>query len=730
MAKFLAYGAASFLIFALMITASQAAVEGADTAAGGGSDSDLQVREITVTARKYEEKLQDVPDAVTAFTAATIDNAGIQSVGDFAALVPNLVFQDGSGFRTGQINLSMRGIGNGQGGWPSVSYLVDGVPADSTDTIQTGSLQDIERIEVLRGPQSALYGFNAIAGAINVITKAPTNDFHTDVRALYGNGDDRQLGGTISGALIPDKVLFRFNADYRDDDGLIRSGSNGIDLDSKLQKQARLTLLLRPVDSLQIDIHGSFDEEHNGAVYEDKLPNASYIDDFNPIYNARRAFPGFDDRQLSQVSVRVQWDAGPFSLVSVSSYSHTDQSLYSSSCYDDPNDPAVPAPDGGAQCLLGEAYGRKATAGQAEDEFYNSLDNLRTETQDLRLQSNPGGPIEWIVGGSVLHRNALDGFDDGDSFLNAPNETLYPDWDVRTDNWWGVYGQLTWKATDRLELAFSGRYDDERYANTAYTNRDVNVVVPVLSVNGTPEDTQYEKGDAFQPKGQISYHFDQDIMGYVTVSRGFRAGYFEDGSFNLPEHTTNYEIGLKTELLDRRLVMNAAVFHIDYSDQQFYAFINMPPYVVPDTIPKTGINGFEYESTAVVSRFVTFGLGLGYLDATVSDGTASPVSPRFDGNATMDATYPVYADWKARLHIDDRYNSSQYLATDDQQPIGAKNFVNLRAGLQNDRWEIMGFAHNLTDRRTATMEGATFAGGYVRYDNEPRSYGVEVKAHF
>jgi iron complex outermembrane recepter protein len=225
-------------------------------------------------------------------------------------------------------------------------------------------------------------------------------------------------------------------------------------------------------------------------------------------------------------------------------------------------------------------------------------------------------------------------------------------------------------------------------------------------------------------------------MGYVTVSRGFRAGFYEDGSFNLPEHTTNYELGLKTELLDRRLVMNSAVFHIDYSDQQSFTLLSVPPYVVPNTIPKTSINGFEYESTAVVSRFITFGVGLGYLDATVSDGngSASPASPRFDSNATLDATYPVFADWNARLHIDDRYNSSQYLYYQvnggNSQRIGAKNFVNLRAGLQNDRWEIMGFAHNLTDRRTATMEGATFAGGYVRYDNEPRSYGVEVKAHF
>ncbi len=697
-----------------------------------GPDASLQLEEVVVTARKHAENLQSVPDAVTAFTAATISNAGIEHIADFAALTPNLTLQDGSAFRAGEFNLSMRGIGNGQEGWPSVSYIVDGVPEDSTDSINSGSLEDIERIEVLRGPQSALYGFNAIAGAINVITKAPTNDFSGEVRALYGNGADRQVGGVLSGAIIPDKLLFRLSADYRDDDGLIRSGSNGLDLDFKLQKEARLRLLFTPVDSLKIDLHGSFDLEHNGSTYEDKLPSAAYIDNFSAVYDARRAFPGADDRTLYQVSARVQWDAGPVSLVSVTSYSHIDQQIFSSLCYDDPNDPVLPAPDGGAQCLLGEAYGNAAAPGQASDEFFNSLDNFRTETEDLRLESRTTGPVEWIVGASTLHRIALEGFDAGAMLAPGPTDvTLYPAWNGKTDNWWGVYGQLTWKVTSRLELAAAARYDAERYDNTSYTDRTETTIVQVLSKDGTLVDTQHEKGDAFQPKGQVSYHFTDDIMGYATVSRGFRAGYFNTGAFTLPEHTTNYELGLKSTLLDRRVVMNAAAFHIDYSDQQFSSIIAQFPFRVAVTIPKTKIDGFEYESTAVVSRFVSFGLGIGYLDAKVEDGSRSPAAPRFDASATADFTYPLQLGWKVRLHADDRYNSLQYLETENQQPVGAKNFLNLRAGVQSDRYDIAGFVRNATDRREATLAGsADFAGGYVRYQNEPRSYGVEVKAWF
>jgi iron complex outermembrane receptor protein len=290
---------------------------------------------------------------------------------------------------------------------------------------------------------------------------------------------------------------------------------------------------------------------------------------------------------------------------------------------------------------------------------------------------------------------------------------------------------LTWNVSRQLELTAAARYDDERYDNTTYTDRTQTTVVPVLSKDGTPVDTQRERGSAFQPKGQVSFHFTDDVMGYATVSRGFRAGYFNTGAFTLPEHTTNYELGLKSALLDRRLVANVAAFHIDYSDQQFSSIVAQYPFRLAVTIPKTKIDGVEFESTAIASRFVSFGLGLGYLSAKVADGSNSPAAPRFNANASVDFTCPVFLDWKARLHVDDRYNSLQYLATENQQPVGAKNYVNLRGGVQNERYDIAAFVRNATDERQATFAGSdNFAGGYIRYQNAPRSYGVEVKVMF
>lgn len=691
----------------------------------------MQLEEVTVTARRREESLQHVPDAVTALTATAIESAGIQQFSDFAALTPNLNFQDGRAYRSGFLNVSMRGIGNGQEGYPSVAYVVDGVPAESTDALNSGTLVNIERIEVLRGPQSALYGFNAIAGAINVITKRPENEWAYKARVAYGNGPDRRIAGTAAGAIVPDRALLTIAASYRDDDGRISSASNGIDLDFIRQTQVNARLLLTPTDALQIDIGGSYVKEHNGSTYQAKVPDESYIDNFDSEWDARRGFAGVDDRRLSRVAARVRWETESVVLTSVTSYSDVDQAIASGLCYDDPSDPAIPSPVGGASCLFGPAFGDAAAPGQPIDDFFDSRDDSRTFIQDLRLESAKDGAWTWMIGASYLDREAIVGFDAG-LFL-APDATkllLYPSWNRKEDSWWGVYGQVTWKATDRLELTLAARHDDQDYRNTSYTDHTLSTIIQVPSEDGTLVDTQKEKGSEFQPKGQVSYNFTDDVMAYVTVSRGYRAGYFLSGSFTLPETTTNYEVGLKSTGWNQRIVANVAAFHIDYSHQQFSTVIPEPPFRVAVIIPETRINGIEFETTVLAVEHVTFGLGLGYLDAEVKDGTRAPAAPRFNANGSVDVTLPLSGGWSTLLHADARYNSSQYLATGNTQEIPAKTYLNARIGMQTDHYEVAAFIRNATDERQQAIASASFAGGYLLYQNEPRTYGIEFTASF
>jgi len=703
----------------------------AEENAASGPDDTLKLEQIVVTARRVEENLQNVPDAITVFSEAKLADFGVKTIEDVSNLTPNLSFHSGDAFEPGTFNITMRGVGTASGGWPSVSYTVDGVPQTSTDSMQRGALEDIERIEVLRGPQSALYGFNAIAGAINVITKRPTNDWHFGVDLLYGNGPDRQIGGTVSGAIVPDKLLLRLTAGYRDNDGLLSSPSNGLDLDFRKWKQVQGKLLFMPLDNLTLTLSGNWDKEHDGVTYEDKVPGEAFADDFSSAFNARRAYPGVQNRTLFTTAAHLQWDLDRFSVSGTVAYDHTDAQNDSTLCYDDPNNPLLPGPGGGAQCIISTAFGNSAAPGQVIDETFYEQRYGRIVTSDIRLASRGKSGIDWTVGASTFHRDSTDGSNLAD--ILAPARTyvlIFPSWSVGTDKWWGVYGQAIWHASARIDLTMAARYDDETYEDTQYTDQTLSAIQPAYQ-NGVLVNTQHQTANSFQPKGQLSYHLTDDTMGYLTISRGFRAGFFNFGLYTLPEHTTNYELGVKSTFWDRRVLMNAAAFYIDYSDQQYYTNIATPPFVVTLTIPKTNIEGAELETTMLASRYVTFGGSLGYLYSEVAHGGGwSPDTPRFNGNAYVDFTVPVSESWKARLHVDDRYNTRQYLGQGNTLPSPAKNFLNLRAGVQNGRYDIAAFVRNVTNEREQTQAGVAVAGGFLRFQNEPRSYGVEVKASF
>lgn len=707
-------------------------VQAADADAAPPEEGAQALGDIVVTARRREERLQDVPDAVTAFTAETIRNAGIQQLSDFAAMTPNLNFRDGSAYAAGYYNLSMRGIGQGQQGWPSVAFIVDGVPADSAEALTSMSLQDVEQIEVLRGPQSALYGSGAIAGAINVTSRSPTNTPEFQGRVAYGNGSDKQIDGSLSGALVPDKVLAGVTVNYRDYDGLIESASNGIPLDFRDHKQAQARLLFRPTENFEADLRATYIKDHFGSTYQDNLPSEDLINDFNPAYDARRLTPGTDDRTFKRASARLQLDLPSASIISVTSAGRSSSNGFVSLCYDDPDNPLQPRqPDGSILCSSGPVFGTAALPGQAIDNIFASLDRFESYSEDLRLVSKTDSAVQWLVGASGMHRKTINGFD----ILNliAPDRSsalIFPSYARKKDEWWGVYGQVSVKAREKWEFTVAARYDDQQYESTSYTDSSLTTVAPVFATDGTLIDTQKEKADSFQPKGQISYHIDRDRMAYVTVSRGFRAGYFNTGAFAAPEKTTNYEVGYKAAWLQNRISANLAAFHIDYSNQQTSNTIGEPPYRFPVTIPETSIDGVETEASAVLTDKLTLSGGVAWLDAKVDDGTRSPSAPRISGSVALQLQQPLAADWRLNARADVTFHSSQYLYIGNTEQIPSNQFLNLRVGVEKGAYGVYAYGRNVTEERETMIFGAhNVPGGYYqRYQNVPDAiYGIELR---
>ena len=698
--------------------------------------------EIVVTARKREENVQEVPDAVTVFSGAKLESAGIKTVGDFMVLIPNLTFQDGANFRSGAVQMTMRGVGNGESGWAPVTYVVDGVAAGSIDAINSGTLQDIERIEVLRGPQSALYGAGAIAGAINVITRKPTNEMESKIKILHGKGNDTQVSGMVSGPVATDRLYFRVNGSHRNSDGLIKSASNGLDLDFEEHKKLSGRLIYTPSDSLEIDFRAEYLEEHNGSTYQEKIASTDIhlLDTFNSVTEPRRRAPGVDDRTLNKFSLKIDWDFSWGTLSSITGYSDLEQQIQVGICWDDPDDPAVDVdpitPGSQVGCTFGPVVGSQAVAGETVDNLFDALDNFETITQDFRITSPGEQSLRWLLGVQAMEREAFNGFDAG--IIVAPNDTfvnIFPRWDARDDSWWGVYAQLSYDITEKLELTLAGRHDDNTYENTQYADRDQSLVIQNTTSDGTLVNTVQETKTAFQPKVQLSYQWSDDLMTYFTWAEGFRAGFFASGAFTAPEATTNYEIGVKGSWLNDRLVTNAAIFHIDYSNQQFTSLLAVPPFRQSVTIPETEIDGAEFESTLSVNEYLTMAVSIGYVDARLSTtGVQSPYTSRWTSTFQADYFYPLNDLWNLNIHGDYRYHSSLFLQR-NEDPISmvpSKDFLNIRVSLTNANWVLGVFAKNVFDTREAirTLAAVGPFGEIIRGQNKPRSYGVELQYTF
>ena len=212
------------------------------------------IEEIVVTSRKREENLMEIPDSITVFSDAVIDTANIASIRDFADLTPNLTIIDQ--LIPSTQTMTIRGMTTVQNGELPVAFIVDGVNAPSMNFINQ-ELVDIERIEVLRGPQGTLYGRGAVGGAINIVTKSPGDEFEFKGKVSYGRGDSLFVGGTVS-APLGENAAFRISASHRDEDGLIDNEGTGTEADPVDEQSVQARLTFQPFDRLSIDLRGRY----------------------------------------------------------------------------------------------------------------------------------------------------------------------------------------------------------------------------------------------------------------------------------------------------------------------------------------------------------------------------------------------------------------------------------------------------------------------------------------
>jgi len=594
---------------------SRMMVAGLATVVAASAYADAVLEEVQVTARKRAENVQEVPIAVSAFTAAEITDAGIQRPGDFIDLIPNVTLVDTA--NVGDTQVSIRGIVSTRDAESTFAYVVDGVLITNPNAFN-GELIDIEQIEVLKGPQGALYGRNAVSGAILVTTKAPGEEFSVKAQAGAGNKGTYNASAMISGPLVQDQLAGSLTAYYRETDGFYKNAFTGEDdaVDYLKDRGVRGRMIWHASDDFTLDLRGATKKVEGGAI---NFNAAFAIPAFVPFLGSENFWadvndhkfvfgfnvPGENEQKTSEFSVKADWDLQPFDVTAIVAYNDLDEYLLSDGtsatffgyeltpkCQQDrlslntftrPDlfggflDPFLvlpPASAGGAD--FAGVYGPYTPT--SCDGYQYQERNQKDLSFELRLTSDESQKIRWIAGVYALNIKrevvVAYGADQGQGYLRqpyipptGPNPTDLLFWDKFDTDVLAAYGQLEFDLSDSMELAFALRYDKE---DRKVSNKVPNVASSGLNGNlaGQPINPAYmqypggipdRKADfsEWQPKITWRWSATDNINVYASWGRGFRSGGFNSiGSEALIDFWYNAGFGGPGEAVNAGLTIN------------------------------------------------------------------------------------------------------------------------------------------------------------------------------
>ena len=671
----------------------------------------LRLGDITVTARRTEELVKDVPGSVFVLPSQEIEESNIEDLEDIALFTPNLNVAE-----TGErrfINISIRGISTltgTQASGPTVGVYLDEVllnPTGSSIGIDP-NLFDLERAEVLYGPQGTAFGRGTIGGAVNYVTKKPTEDFEAELDGEVGSHPDGMLRGVINGSLTGDRTLIaRLVAFGRYDDGFIDTPNIGGSNDEQ-DYGARLSLRSQPTDRLTLDLAGSFDRT------EYRVPNLATrdsIEDGGDLeFLLNRDGENRIDRALVTFRGAYDFDAG--TLISNTSYLDTDTKS--------DNDADLTELD------FGFAEGSRTQSSTGQE--------MRFESEAFSVPLL--GQTSFLLGvNGTWADESL-----GSKFFD-PSGAFVSELDVGKDVFdTGAFGEVRFRPIERLEVAVGGRF----------TYNEVEV-----SQAGFEDASQSFTN--FSPKASLLYDWTDNLSTYALISTGFKAGGFNalgtgalSGREFDSETATNYEAGVKSSWFDDHLFVNLSAFALFYDD------IQVPETIVIGTDVFSPIDnaasarslGGELGIVALPLDGLQLNLNYGYADARFTDYEDSPLgdlsdeplsnAPRHTLSFIADYSHPVFDDF-ADAYIRSEYSftsSFQDTLSPARPKFDAYDVLNLRLGLRADRFDIEAFVENVFDETYVTgITGITNIADSLGISDPlevgtPRRFGVRARVRF
>lgn len=718
------------------------------------------LEEIVVTARKTEEALQDVPIAITAFTAENIEQAGIENVVDVASQTPGFSFNQGFG-RSGGGNAdassrpAIRGMTSILG-TANASFFVDGVFVSGN--ITSYQLDNLERVEVIRGPQSALFGRQTFGGAINFVTRRPTDETRGQVNLTAGEHDHYEVSGFVSGAIVPGKFSAELNARSYTFGGDYRNESNGKkDINGQSTDSVGVKLRFTPVESLDILLMGMYakDEDDGYAstryLREDLncyMPNIIGTIPFPRSSNRTRGWicgeikapdtVSYDtdglaalgykavEREAKRSALTIDWSMpGDWTMTSISAYNTT----WNINGFD--ND-------------LGVRGVRDLTIAYSErSDFSQEIRFLSPRDRRLRglfgayyydVQDDPGYNV--VTANTAPNRGQKNWFGTNDEVENM-----------------AVFAMVEYDFTDKFTMSLEGRYQEDEITDSQETDGGTTAVTP-------PIRTRSETYTAFLPRLTARYAITDEMNLYASIARGNKPGGFNFPNSNAnaasiadfeaanigeydEEEVDSYEIGLKGTFGDRRYSYNVAAYYLDWTKQQLtqsraYQTVtgtfSTVPYIV--NAGESEIQGIEVELVGRPVHWFDFRLAYAWADGEFkdfydlnleelldTDGRNSFLDAEFtipnpddvDGpngqakgkklpqvgehQAAINTTFRVNfaGDWTAFLRNDFTYESKRYTQTDNFQWAPEQFRWNLRAGVEKGNLTATFYVNNLTD---------------------------------
>jgi iron complex outermembrane receptor protein len=588
--------------------------------AGAESNS---VEEVLVTARKREERLQDVPASVAAVSGETLADLNIVGVAELDAFAPGLTFATNpSRFGSGP-SIALRGISTqtqSSAIEDSVGIVIDGVPISRAKAGSFPDLSDIARVEVLRGPQGTLFGMNASAGVISITTKDPTNTFESELTLDYGTYDNRTVGALMSGAIVENKLLGRISVYSKSRDGFVENIFDGSEWEADEQDGFRGKLIYVPNTADTFKLSADLIEQKNDAgsnvIRGFTAVTPQYVRDAlapiagpeNDRINARSLG---NNRQRSG-GAALQWDHSfdRHTLTAIAAYRNYDQDAHAGT------------------------YTWLTPLNEGEQFFTLGFDQYSGE---IRLASPGGGRFDYVAGVFLLDNEIDSSVRDPGTLIVQTGGRFGRNALSRVDTFnYAAFGEANFKITDRLAITGGLRW----------THEEVDIVVAGLPIAaglarvGHPLGTTSDSASVGKLSWRTGAQFrlDDDRMLYVSGSTGFKGPAFNSNTSILgnaqetrAEISTNFEVGLKSQFFDRRVTFNIDAFHTLFKDFQTQGGLFLPgnplSQIVLLNAGELVTKGIETELAASLGESTWIGMNAAYIDATFKEYRNAPCYP-------------------------------------------------------------------------------------------------------